>query len=104
MIQVTIIKNQTGYQMMKVTGHAQSAPYGEDLVCAAVSAVLVGGSNALDLKAAKVTHRDGLSEIQVKDVNHRSNQNVYQVIQVQLETIARDYPRYIKIQIKEKTK
>ena len=102
MITVTVIKNQTGYQMMKVTGHANSAPYGEDLVCAAVSAVVTGGTNALDLKGAKVTHREGLSEIQVTDPQHQVNQGVYQVIMTQLETIARDYPRYITIHIKEK--
>ncbi|MEY3609975.1 MAG: Cysteine protease Prp, partial [Bacillota bacterium] len=38
MIQVSIIRSNQLYRMMKVTGHANSAPYGEDLVCAAVSA------------------------------------------------------------------
>ncbi len=32
---------------LTVKGHANSAPKGEDLVCAAVSSVLVGGCNAL---------------------------------------------------------
>ena len=30
-----------------VSGHANSGPYGNDLVCAAVSAVMVGAANAL---------------------------------------------------------
>ena len=103
MITVTIIRKQDAYQMMKVTGHAQSAPYGEDLVCAAVSAIMTGGINALDLKQAKVTNIEGLSEIQVLDLHHQPNQAVYRVMMTQLTTIAEAYPKYIRIRIKEAT-
>ena len=37
--------NQVNF--LEVTGHANSAPYGKDLICAAVSAVLTGGFNNL---------------------------------------------------------
>ncbi len=101
MIVVTIIKKKQVYQMMKVTGHANSAPYGEDLVCAAVSAVMTGGINALDLTGAMVKNIEGLSEIQVKDPQLTKNQQVYQVLHIQLETIAEAHPKFLKINIKE---
>ncbi len=101
MIQVTIIRSNQLYRMMKVTGHANSAPYGEDLVCAAVSAVMTGGINALNLKAVKVKNKEGLSEIQVTEPQNLENQYALQVISTQLQTIANDYPKYIRIQIKE---
>jgi hypothetical protein len=37
--------NQVNF--LEVKGHAKSAPYGEDLVCAEVSAVITGGFNNL---------------------------------------------------------
>ncbi len=101
MIQVTIIRSKQLYKMMKVTGHANSAPYGEDLVCAAVSAVMTGGINALNLKAVKVKNIEGLSEIQITNLQNLENQSVLHVISTQLQTIANDYPKYIRIQTKE---
>jgi uncharacterized protein YsxB (DUF464 family) len=87
--------------MMKVTGHANSAPYGEDLVCAAVSAVITGGINALDLIAVKVKNTEGLSDLQILDLKHDPNQSVYRVMHIQLQTIANDYPKFIHIKLKE---
>ncbi len=101
MIQVTIIRSKQLYRMMKVTGHAHSAPYGEDLVCASVSAVMTGGINALNLKAVKVKNIEGLSEIQITNLQNLENQSVLHVISTQLQTIANDYPKYIRIQTKE---
>ena len=101
MIQVTIIRSKQLYRMMKVTGHAHSAPYGEDLVCAAVSAVMTGGINALNLKTVKVKNIEGLSEIQITNLQNLENQSVLHVISTQLQTIANDYPKYIRIQTKE---
>ena len=101
MIQVAIIRKQQRYQMMKVTGQANSAPYGEDLVCAAVSAVITGGINALDLKTVKVKNTEGLSDLQILDLKHESNQSVYRVMHIQLQTIANDYPKFIRINLKE---
>ena len=48
-----MIKVQIGHasnnqvNFLEVKGHANSAPYGQDLICAAVSAILTGGFNNL---------------------------------------------------------
>lgn len=101
MIQVTIIRSNQLYRMMKVTGHANSAPYGEDLVCAAVAAVMTGGINALNVKTVKVKNIEGLSEIQVNNLQDQLNQSVLNVLSIQLQTIANAYPKYIRIKTKE---
>ena len=45
MIQITFHKTRTGdYQGFTCSGHAGYAAYGEDIVCAAVSALVINGS------------------------------------------------------------
>ncbi|TDQ37969.1 ribosomal-processing cysteine protease Prp [Aureibacillus halotolerans] len=46
-IRVTRQSNVSRIQSVEISGHAESAPYGQDLVCAAVSAVAIGGINAV---------------------------------------------------------
>ena len=48
MIKITASRNDGKIVNLTVKGHANSAPKGEDLVCAAVSSILVGGCNALN--------------------------------------------------------
>lgn len=48
MIHVTITRNQDNNIMaFELSGHAESGPHGHDLVCAAVSAVAFGMTNAV---------------------------------------------------------
>ncbi len=49
MIQITFHKTRTGdYQGFTCRGHAGYAVYGEDIVCAAVSALVINTINSLD--------------------------------------------------------
>ncbi len=101
MIQVTIILQNQAIKMMKVSGHAASAPYGKDLVCAAVSAVMTGGVNALPQLGVRIKNHDGLSEIQVDDISSETIQSVIKVLETQLQTIESSYPKFIKIMRQE---
>ncbi|WP_339177484.1 ribosomal-processing cysteine protease Prp [Oceanobacillus sp. FSL W7-1293] len=47
MIQVTFFQSDNRVTAFKLTGHAESGPYGYDLVCAGVSAVTFGAVNAI---------------------------------------------------------
>jgi len=48
MIQVLVTRNEHGQvSEFEISGHAESGPYGHDLVCAAVSAVSFGAVNAV---------------------------------------------------------
>ena len=48
MIKITIgHASNSQINFLEIKGHANSAPYGEDLICAAVSAIVTGGFNNL---------------------------------------------------------
>src|SRR5699024_11963242 len=53
MIQVTVAEKNNEISAFTISGHANSGPYGYDLVCAAVSAVTFGAVNAV-LELAKI--------------------------------------------------
>lgn len=48
MVKVEIQYQKGDFASMKVKGHADSGPYGQDIVCAAVSAICFGALNALE--------------------------------------------------------
>lgn len=88
---------------MSISGHAEFADKGKDLVCAAVSAIGVGGLNSLD-QMVKGTVSESLSEnrieIDVITVNE-PQQNILRTMQYQLETVEHSYSKYIKIKKQE---
>ena len=47
MIRVTVKRKDDKIQSIELSGHAESGPYGYDLVCAGVSAVSIGTVNAV---------------------------------------------------------
>ncbi len=47
MIQITVFQSDNQVTAFELTGHAESGPYGYDLVCAGVSAVTFGAVNAI---------------------------------------------------------
>jgi hypothetical protein len=103
MIKVTceIAKNQI--ISLEVKGHALSAEPGKDLVCSAVSAVTLGGLNALhnSKKTLSIKIKDGYVLIAKSGDIENEDEVVLKTILVQLETIARDYDKYVKIIRKE---
>ncbi len=95
-------KNNQIINYIKVSGHANSADYGKDLVCAAVSSAVVGIANMLceyqflnnDLGTIDI--KDGYAEIKVVDSNNNI-QVVLETFVMILRTIEESYSKYIKI-------
>ena len=84
MIKVSIIKDNL-IKEVKISGHADFADYGKDIVCSAVSSIATTTINniiALDNKA--ITY----SEMASKLLNNMI---------MMLEDLAKDYPKNIKI-------
>ena len=76
-------------------GHATTAEYGNDLVCAAVSAIVTGGFNAFnDDDVSEIALDEGYAKVIVKTENGYS---ILKTIIVQLKTIEEAYPKNIKI-------
>ena len=95
MIKVNLIYNASTCCGLTVTGHANAAEYGNDLICAAVSAIITGGFNAFD--------DDDINEIALDEgyakvvINSKRAEIILNTIIVQLKTMEDAYPKNIKI-------
>ena len=95
MIKVDLIYNGDLICGFTMKGHANTADYGNDLVCAAVSAIVTGGFNAFDDEdVSEIALDEGYAKVVVKSENGYS---ILKTIIVQLKTIEEAYPNNIKI-------
>ena len=102
MINITVKYNSVGEFISLVSsGHADSAPRGKDLVCAAVSGILLGGINALKGKHYKIKADDDKGILELRNTGKMDEHDaiVIDTIILQLQSIARDNPKFIKISI-----
>lgn len=95
MIKIDLIKTNDRVTGIKVTGHANSAPYNNDLVCAAVSAIITGGFNAFkEEDISECSLKEGYAEASVITPH---GEIILETIIVQLKTIEEKYPKNVKI-------
>ena len=98
MIKITATRNNGKIVNLTVKGHANSAPHGEDLVCAAVSSILVGGCNALkepNCFAIKLNEGDA----SVVELSH-ANEHDYEVLEVmlvQFKSVEETSKKFLKV-------
>ena len=102
MIQIRVTETQEKIRSIEITGHADSAPYGQDLVCASVSTIAFGLCNAIDLLNGKADvsiqdNRIYLSKAEPDTVT----QTVLHTGLIQLQTLAETNPAFLSIQISE---
>ena len=100
MIKVNIEKNNTKIVSLEVSGHSNYDEKGKDIVCAGVSAIVVGGLNALlneNKKAINYECKEGYAKVFVKEVDNDNINMILDVITTQLYTIEESYPKFIKI-------
>ena len=98
MIKVTVIKAEQKIQSILVKGHSNSAPKGEDLICAAVSSIITGGANAIAHPECYTFKTDeGYFEIAETKTANEHDYNVLETILVQLKTIEEVYPKFIQV-------
>lgn len=107
MINVVLYQKENKIHAFELSGHANSGPYGYDLVCAGVSAVTFGAVNALmELCEVepKIQKEDdgGYLYIELPDSfeNEVKVQTILKAMVVSLETIERDYQSFIQIKRK----
>lgn len=100
MIKIKINKTDNKYDSLEVSGHSNYDEHGKDIVCAGVSAVVVGGLNALtneNKNKVSCKVRDGYVNVDVLDLNDDKIQLIMDVIIIQLKSIEESYKKYIKI-------
>lgn len=102
MIKVNLIKSDETINGLEVSGHADSAQYGNDMICAAVSAIITGGFNAFnDNDFDEIELKEGYAKVKVITENGR---NILNTIIVQLKTIEVSNPQYIRLSDKRGAK
>lgn len=74
MVKVTYFYENNNINEVTITGHANFSQLGTDIVCAAVSAIVVGTLNALDQMESKtikvINNIPGLVKIKVIIINN----------------------------------
>ena len=99
MIKITInhaSNNQVNF--LEVKGHANSAPYGKDLVCAAVSAVVTGGFNNLrNFKSYELKLDEGYALFKSNVELDAHDETVIETIICGLNTIKETDPEFIQV-------
>lgn len=101
MIRISFVYKNHKIVSFEVKGHAESAPYGQDLVCAGVSAVTLGGLNALeDEDSYDIQTKEGdVSLFVLKEIS-RHDEIVLETIEKQLESLALSYPEFVRLERK----
>lgn len=98
MIEVNYLENNGSILKLEISGHANYDEVGKDIVCSAVSAIGVGGINALKIdKNIIVKVEKGYILIEGDGLLEQENQIVMRVILTQLKTIEVSYSKYLKV-------
>ncbi|MCT1903364.1 ribosomal-processing cysteine protease Prp [Oceanobacillus sojae] len=106
MIQITVFQSDNQVTAFELTGHAESGPYGYDLVCAGVSAVTFGAVNAImklcetDLNIDQGADGGYLSVRLPKNISSEKLEKIQWLVQgmiVSLETIEESYGEHVRL-------
>ena len=99
MIKILIRFEEKEFKSLEVKGHANSAPHGQDLVCAAVSGILTGCTNAIQEEAKfHLDVDEGYYKLEAIDSLSPHDEAVIDTIIVGLKTIANEYDKFVAIQ------
>ena len=101
MIKVKLQKDGNIIKKIIITGHANYAEYGKDIVCAAVSATVlttVNGIIALDNSILEVVYEQDKMIIDIKKEDKTSEILIGNMINC-LKELVIEYPKNIKIEI-----
>ena len=84
--------------LIEVKGHAGKDAYGKDLVCAACSAIITGGFNALKDKDYDFKLDEGHAYVRALDIPSDYDAVVLKTIEVQLLTLKEAEPDFVQIE------
>ena len=99
MIKINVKKEKNVVKYIKISGHADYADEGYDIVCASVSSIAITTVNALisiDEDCIVYSEADGLLEIGVMKHSDIIDKLLNNMIEL-LTTLSHDYKDYIKI-------
>ena len=83
---------------LSVKGHASYATEGKDIVCSAISAIVVGGINALtNPKDFNLKVEKGDVEVSVKAKASEHDYEVLEIVLIQLKSVEETSSKYVKV-------
>lgn len=106
MVAVTTTRDLSGnIYIIEVTGHAEQAKHGQDIVCSAVSVLTMATLNGLtDVVKADVDYivEEGYVKIEV-DINNMNDtiKALLETFELGILALLKDYGRYVKLVKKE---
>lgn len=104
MVKISVDQDKNSkIKRIRITGHANAAPHGEDLVCAGVSSISIGALNAIDLlekNSCLYEMKHGYIEIRVVTDSDQL-QLLLSMLIIQLTTMENSYKKYIRIRKQE---
>ena len=101
MIKIKVKKESNVIKNITITGHANYAEYGKDIVCAAVSATVLttlNGIIAIDNSILEVTEGQDKLIVDIKKEENVSQVLICNMINC-LKELVIEYPKNIKIEI-----
>ena len=104
MIRVQVRKKQDSYISFESIGHAGFAEEGQDIVCAAVSALIITTFNAMEKFTAEqftAEDRDGQVKVVFREENTNEGRLLMDTLLLGLTEIREEYPEYLKVTIRE---
>lgn len=105
MIRIRVTYKNHSFESLTSAGHAQFAEEGKDIICAAISAILQGGIQALNdgTKSYSLTMKKGYLElIRVAPDMTEHDQIVIETILTQLECVAQVSNGRVTLERKQK--
>jgi hypothetical protein len=104
MIQITFVTIHGHFHSLEVKGHAESGPYGSDIVCSAVSGVTMGLNALQDDPATTYKSKNEPGNVYLEAIKEVSEHDaiVLETLEKQYESIAALSPKYVKLERKQK--
>ena len=105
MVTVNLEKDFAG-NICKITvsGHANQAEYGSDIVCSAISVLTISTLNGLiDVAKVKVGYKvkEGYTQILISEGHNEKSDAILKTYELGIEALLEDYGKYLQLVKKE---
>ena len=98
MIEVVLTSDRKGIRSVSISGHSQSADKGQDLICAAVSAIAFGTCNALYELGSDAECSVGSNRIEISRCGQDDlTQTILKTAVIQLKTVEEGNSQFLNI-------
>lgn len=93
-----MIKACFNAKKIKIFGHALFDTKGKDIVCAAISAIVIGSINALkSFKKDEINIQNGKIEIKIEHELTHDDKVRLKMLMTEIETVSKKYPKNVSI-------